>query len=77
MDTITQPQTQVDLTLNDLRGLKTCVEIACQRGAFKAEEMKAVGTVYEKISSFLGAVDAAQAQQDAAAAETETPESTA
>ena len=69
MDTTTQPPTQVELNLQDLRGVKTCVEIACQRGAYRADEMKIIGTIYDKLASFLSAVDAAQA---AAANETAT-----
>jgi len=68
MDTNTQ--SQVELNLQDLRGVKTCVEIACQRGAYRAEEMKVIGTIYDKLASFLSAVDAAQA---AAVAEAPTP----
>lgn len=44
------------LTINDLMLIKTVFEVATQRGAFKAEELQNVGTVYNKLSTFLSAV---------------------
>lgn len=58
----------VELTLQDLTAVKTIIDIATSRGAFKANEMVAVGTVYNKLESFLNAV---AAQQSAAAEETQ------
>ena len=54
-----QPETQqetVDLTLQDLSALKSIIDVAAQRGAFKPAEMAAVGTVYNKLSAFLDTV---------------------
>ena len=51
-----------ELTINDLAAVKSIIDVASQRGAFKPAEMVAVGTVYSKIESFLSA---AQAQQKA------------
>lgn len=51
-----------ELTINDLAAVKSIIDVASQRGAFKPAEMVAVGTVYSKIESFL---NAAQAQQKA------------
>ena len=48
-------QQPTDLTLADLAGLKSIVDVAAQRGAFKPGEMQAVGTVYNKLASFLAA----------------------
>ena len=45
-----------NLTIQDLAGIKTVIDIAAQRGAFKAAEMTAVGTIYNKLSLFLDAV---------------------
>jgi hypothetical protein len=58
MDTTTQPtpETTTQLTLSDLQSLKVCVEVACQRGAYRAEEMQAIGTVYNTLAKFLSAV---------------------
>ena len=39
---------QVDLTVQDLNTLRTVIDIATQRGAFKANELQAVGTTYNK-----------------------------
>lgn len=43
------------LSLQDLVLLLNLVRITADRGAIKAEEMSAVGTVYEKLSKFLQA----------------------
>jgi hypothetical protein len=53
-----------DLTVQDLNTIKAIIDVASQRGAFKANEMQAVGTTYNKLESFLNAI---QAQQAAAA----------
>lgn len=58
METTTQP-TEPQLTLKDLQGLKVCVEVACQRGAYRAEEMQAIGTVYTNLATFLKNVEPA------------------
>ena len=53
------------LTITDLITLQQTVEIACTRGAFRAEEMKAIGTVYEQLSTFLTALkDHAETQAE-------------
>lgn len=50
-----------DLTVQDLGSLKTIIDVAAQRGAFKPVEMEAVGKVYNKLSAFL--VNIAKGQQ--------------
>lgn len=65
------------LTITDLVTLQQTVEIACTRGAFRAEEMKTVGTVYEQLSTFLSALKAqAETQSDTASSvdATDTPQ---
>ena len=42
-----------DLTINDLAAMKNIIDISSQRGAFKPNEMVAVGTIYNKLSNFL------------------------
>ena len=54
-----------DLTVQDLQNLKSIIDVASQRGAFKPNEMTTVGTLYTKLEAFLNAV----AEQQAAAAE--------
>ena len=46
------------LTVADIANIKTLLEAACARGAFRASEMSQVGSVYDKINGFL-----TQAQQ--------------
>ena len=65
----------VDLTVQDLNTLRTIIDVATQRGAFKANELAAVGTTYNKLDTFLHSVqkqqaDAAKAAEKSTAAPT-------
>jgi hypothetical protein len=54
-----EPQGQqpgVDLNVNDLAALRNIVDVASQRGAFKASELEMVGKVYNKLNAFLETV---------------------
>lgn len=55
-DAAQQPQETNDLNVNDLNAMKTIIDLASSRGAFKASEMLAVGQVYTKLSNFLSTV---------------------
>lgn len=60
-----EAQQSPDLTIQDLTAMKSVIDVASQRGAFKPNEMTTVGTLYTKLEAFLNAV----AEQQAAAAE--------
>jgi hypothetical protein len=47
-----------DLNISDLSAMKQIIDVASSRGAFKANEMEAVGKVYNKLSNFLAQVAA-------------------
>lgn len=47
---------QPELTIQDLGNLRAIIDVASQRGAFKAAEMAAVGTAFNKLNDFLNAV---------------------
>lgn len=47
-----------ELNINDLAALRSIIDVASSRGAFKAGEMEAVGKVYNKLSVFLESVTA-------------------
>ena len=51
-----------ELTINDLNAMQVIIDIASSRGAFKPNEMVAVGQTYTKLTAFLENV----AQQQAA-----------
>ncbi len=65
-EAVAAPQTDApeapaaELTVQDLTSIKQIIDVASQRGAFKANEMAVVGTTYNKLESFLGAVQATQ-----------------
>jgi hypothetical protein len=52
-----------DLSINDLNAMKVIIDIASSRGAFKPNEMMAVGQTYTKLTSFLDAVSKQQTSQ--------------
>ena len=68
-DASAAPQAGADLSVQDLQGLKTIIDVASSRGAFKPNEMMSVGQVYGKLEAFLSAVQQQQAQQEPAKAE--------
>ena len=64
-----QTQTsQTQITVADLDALRSIVDVATQRGAFRGAELTQVGAVYDKLSTFLASV---VEQAKAAAAEKE------
>ena len=52
-----------DLTVQDLQSLKSIIDVASQRGAFKPNEMMTVGQTYGKLETFLAAVAQQQPAQ--------------
>ena len=50
----TQPDTPATgLSVGDLQNIAMIFDVASRRGAFKADEMATVGTVYNKLKAFL------------------------
>lgn len=45
-----------ELNINDLNAMKVIIDIASSRGAFKPNEMVAVGQTYTKLTAFLDSV---------------------
>ena len=52
----TQEQQAAPLTVQDLVTLKSALELGSQRGAWRANELVAVGTVYERLSLFVASL---------------------
>ena len=50
------PEAAPDLNISDLIALRSIVEVASQRGAFKATELEAVGKTFNKLNTFLESV---------------------
>jgi predicted proteasome-type protease len=61
--------TNENLTIADLQTIVNIIDTATQRGAFRANELKVVGSVYEKTTAFLESVSEAE-KEAAPAAET-------
>ena len=61
------------ITISDLDALKNIINVACGRGAFRADEMTQIGTLYDKLDKFL-TVTVAQAEAQAATDATQTGE---
>ena len=45
-----------ELTINDLMAVRSIIDVATSRGAFKANELEAVGKAYNKLATFLSSV---------------------
>ena len=59
----TEASEDTSISLNDLQVLANIVDLATQRGAFRGNELTQVGAVFDKLSTFLAQVAAAQAEQ--------------
>ena len=60
------------LNIQDIAFLLNIVDVASRRGAFRAEELSSVGTVYDKVTAFLkstGAVTETPAADEPAVSE--------
>lgn len=65
-----QAQVQNDpsaLSIGDLKGLQSIIDVASARGSFRANEMAGVGTLYNKLTTFLAKVAPSQPQTGAQA----------
>jgi len=62
-----------ELTVQDLTAMKAIIDVASERGSFKPNEMMSVGTIYNKLETFLKAVAEQQTAQQEAEAEAEAP----
>jgi hypothetical protein len=44
------------IKITDLIVIKNIIDLACSRGAFRADEMKSIGDVYDKLAIFVNSV---------------------
>jgi hypothetical protein len=71
---MSEEQKGPELTVTDLQNIRSIIDIAATRGSFKANEMAAVGTVFNKLDIFLAAVVPAQQKEQAEAEAAAQPE---
>ena len=65
-----QPQPDpTALSIGDLKGLMSIIDVASSRGSFRAGEMAGVGTLYNKLSAFLAKVAPTEGQPGAVGSE--------
>jgi len=50
---VAEGQDPVNITIADLQGLVSLIDVASSRGAFRGAELSAVGTLYTKLATFL------------------------
>ena len=63
-----QPQADpTALSIGDLKGLASIIDVASSRGSFRANEMAGVGTLYNKLTTFLAKVAPGEGQAGAQA----------
>ena len=60
------PAEQVQLSLIDLQNLAGVVDLASRRGAFRAEEMETIGSVFNKLAKFLAFIESSSTKADTA-----------
>lgn len=64
---------QPELSVNDLLQVRAVVELAVRRGVFQANELSAVGAIYDRLNNFLNTV-APPAQPQATEANNQAPQ---
>ena len=73
-DQTQQPQAQpaaegagaaAELTINDLNAIRTIIDVASTRGAFRGNELEAVGKTFNKLNAFLESVAPKKEGEDA------------
>lgn len=69
-----QEQANPQLSINDLFVLRGIIDVCSTRGAFKANELTTVGTVFNKLDTFLKVIEEQQKAAEAEAVEETTGE---
>lgn len=64
------PAAPPSITINDMKNVLMVIDVCTQRGAFRGNELTSIGMLHDKVSAF---VADAEAQQAAAAAQTDAP----
>ena len=59
-----QEETKASITLTDLENVLVLIDLATQRGALRANELVGVGSLYEKIATFVKENKTKQTPQD-------------
>lgn len=62
--TTEQEKQSTDLTIVDLQNIRAIIDVAARRGAFGGSELTAVGTVFNKLDSFLKSVDKSETKDE-------------
>lgn len=68
-----EENTEISISVADIALLKQITEIACNRGAFRAEEMSQIGAVYDRVNQWLASI--AEKEQETADADSDNAES--
>jgi hypothetical protein len=64
------PQTPPpELNIVDLQNIRAIIDTAARRGAFGAQEMSGIGSVFDRLNAFVNAVTPAEPPQEPADAE--------
>lgn len=71
MENQTQPPAQ--LTITDMASVLNIIDVACSRGAFRANEMSVLGPVYDRLKLFVDASQALAQSTDVAGTAAEAP----
>jgi hypothetical protein len=58
-------QAAPELTITDLANIRSIIDVAVRRGAFGANEVSAVGATFDRLNTFLNAVNPPKEDQAA------------
>jgi len=60
----TEDTSPVSLTVQDLVNLRNIIDVASQRGAFRANEFAVVGSTYNRLNDFINSVAPQPSEKD-------------
>ena len=66
-DSAPQAQQPTGIQITDLQLIMNIIDLASQRGAFRANELTQVGSIADKLGNFLGAIAKQKADEEAKA----------
>lgn len=60
----TTAEEPIQLSVQDLAAVVSVIDLAVQRGAFRAHEISQVGAVFDKVSKFVNTINKSQESQE-------------
>jgi len=74
--TVDESEVPTSLTVQDLANLRRIIDLASQRGAFRANEFTVVGATYTKLDNFIKAITPADQEEESTGDAADTTDET-